>query len=158
MAEHLLSRLSPVVYNINVLRKSTHVSSGMPLRIFVVDDEPVIASTLTAILNMSGFSAKCFTTPLDALAALRSDKPDLLISDVAMPGISGVELAIKMRAQCPNCKILLFSGQAATADLLASARTRGHDFRLLLKPVHPAVMLSNIGALAGENISDDIAC
>ncbi len=134
------------------------MASPTPFRIFVVDDEPVIASTLTAILNMSGFWATCFTTPLDALAALRGEKPDLLISDVAMPGISGIELAIKMRAQCPNCRILLFSGQAATADLLASARTRGHNFRLLLKPVHPRVMLSNVGFLAGESISDDVAC
>ena len=133
------------------------MSSRKPLRIFVVDDEPVIASTLTAILNMSGFSAKSFTAPMDVMAASRSDRPDLMISDVVMPGISGVELAIKMRAQYPSCKILLFSGQAGTSDLLANARTRGHNFRLLLKPVDPAVMLSNVGALAREKITGNVA-
>jgi CheY-like chemotaxis protein len=116
--------------------------------VFVVDDEPVIASSLAAILQMNGFSAKFFTCPLEALAAARSESPDLLISDVAMPGISGIDLAIQMRAQYPNCKILLFSGQAATSDLLESARAQGYDFRLLQKPVHPSEFLFEIGQLS----------
>src|SRR6202453_1248867 len=114
-------------------------------RIFVVDDEPVIASSLAAILQMNGFSARFFTCPLKALAAARSESPDLVISDVAMPGISGIDLAIQMRAQHPNCKILLFSGQAATLDLLEGARAQGYDFRLLQKPVHPSEFLFEVG-------------
>ena len=116
--------------------------------IFVVDDEPVIASSLAAILQMNGFSARFFTCPLEALAAARSESPDLVISDVAMPGISGIDLAIHMRAQYPNCKILLFSGQAATLDLLEGARVQGYDFRLLQKPVHPSEFLLEIGQLS----------
>ena len=116
--------------------------------IFVVDDEPVIASSLAAILQINGFSARFFTCPLAALAAARSESPDLVISDVAMPGISGVDLAIQIRAQYPNCKILLFSGQAATLDLLEGARAQGYDFRLLQKPVHPSEFLWEIGRLS----------
>jgi CheY-like chemotaxis protein len=117
-------------------------------RIFVVDDEPVIACSLAAILQMNGFSAGFFTCPLEALAAARSQSPDLVISDVAMPGISGIDLATQMRAQYPNCKILLFSGQAATLDLLEGARAQGYDFRLLQKPVHPSEFLFEIGQLS----------
>jgi CheY-like chemotaxis protein len=61
------------------------VSSNRAPRIFVVDDEPVIASTLAAILQMNGFSAKFFTCPLGALAAARLKAPNLLISDVVKP-------------------------------------------------------------------------
>ena len=117
-------------------------------RIFVVDNEPVIASSLAAILRMNGFSARFFTSPLEALAAARSESPDLVVSDVAMPGISGIDLAIQMRAQYPNCKILLFSGQAATLDLLEGAHARGYDFRILQKPVFPSDLLSETGQLS----------
>jgi DNA-binding NtrC family response regulator len=124
------------------------VSPRSGSRVFVVDDEPVIASSLAAILQMNGFSARFFTCPLEALAAARSESPDLVISDVAMPGISGIDLAIQMRAQYPSCKILLFSGQAATLDLLESAHAQGYDFRVLQKPVHPSEFLSEIGQLS----------
>ena len=112
--------------------------------VFVVDDQPVIASTLAAILQMHGFSAKFFTSPLEALAAARAKSPDLLISDVEMPGLSGIELAIQMKAQYPTCKILLFSGRPSGLDMLDTARARGHNFDLLLKPVHPRELLSEI--------------
>jgi RNA polymerase sigma factor FliA len=121
-------------------------------RVFVVDDEHVIASTLAAILNMSGYSARCFTRPIEALIAAPSDTPDLLISDVAMPGFSGIDLAIQMRALHPKCQMLLFSGQAATLDLLEDARNQGHDFHLFAKPIHPAELLAEIGTLGlGEH-------
>jgi CheY-like chemotaxis protein len=129
------------------------VSFGPVPRIFVVDDEAVIASTLVAILQRNGFSAKFFTCPREALNAARSQAPDLLISDVAMPGISGVDLAIQMRAQYPTCKILLFSGQAATVDLLEDARAQGHDFDLLLKPVAPTELLFEVGKIVNGTVA-----
>jgi DNA-binding response OmpR family regulator len=115
--------------------------------VFVVDDERVIASTLAAILQINGLDARFFFSPLEALDAAHSDKPDLLISDVVMPQLSGVSLAIGIQETCRGCKILLFSGQAATSDLLRQAREQGHDFELLSKPLHPAVILSRIKLL-----------
>ena len=119
-------------------------SSSVP-HVFVVDDEHVIASSLAAILKLHGYSATFFTSPLEALAAARSIAPDLLISEVAMPSISGIDLAIQLRAQYPTCKILLFSGQPATFDLLEDARGKGHDFDLLLKPILPTELLFEVG-------------
>jgi CheY-like chemotaxis protein len=121
------------------------VSSNQGPRVFVVDDEQVVASTLAAILQMHGFSAKYFTSPLEALTAARSKAPDLLVSDVEMPGLSGVDLAIQMKTHYPGCKILLLSGQAATLDLLQQARAQGHHFDLLLKPIPPTELLLEIG-------------
>jgi CheY-like chemotaxis protein len=129
------------------------VPSTSDPRIFVVDDEPIIASTLAAILQMNGFSAKFFTSPKEALEAARLKAPDLVISDVAMPGISGIDLAIQMRAQYPTCKILLFSGQAATTDLLEDARAKGHDFDLLLKPVPPAELLFKVARMVNGTVA-----
>ena len=113
-------------------------------RVFVVDDETVIATTLGTILQMRGFEAHAFNLPIEALQAARELQPDLLITDVVMPLHSGIELAIQMREFCPNCKVLLFSGQAATVDLLAQAGASGHHFDVLTKPVHPADLLKKI--------------
>ena len=120
------------------------VYKSKDLRVFVVDDEKVIAHTLAAILRQSGFVVHAFTNPLEALDSAASDAPDLLISDVMMPEMSGIDLAIALRSRHPECKVLLFSGQAATADLLRAARQQGHDFELLLKPVHPKDLLAAI--------------
>jgi DNA-binding NtrC family response regulator len=119
-------------------------------RVFVVDDEHVIATTLVAILQMNGFSAMPFSCAREALNAARLQAPDLLISDVMMPDMSGIDLAILMTAQCPGCKVLLFSGQAATSDLLQDAREKGYNFRLLSKPVHPTDLLIEVGTLAEQ--------
>jgi DNA-binding NtrC family response regulator len=119
----------------------------VPSNVFVVDDEVVIASTLAAILTLHGYSARAFTSAIQALRDALLNAPDLLITDVSMPGISGIDLAIQMKAQYPDCKVLLFSGQAATKDLLEDARNHGHDFQLLGKPVHPSLMLSRVVAL-----------
>jgi len=61
-----------------------------------------------------------------------------------MPQLSGVDLAISIRQEHPDCKVLLFSGQAETDDLLLNARKKGYDFHLLAKPLHPGDLLRRI--------------
>lgn len=117
-------------------------------RVFVVDDEHVIAATLTAILLAKGFLATSFTNPLEVLKRAETEAPDLLISDVVMPELSGIDLAIQMQKQHPNCKVLLFSGQASTVDLLRAARERGYNFNMLSKPVYPADLLAELKSLS----------
>lgn len=113
-------------------------------RVLVVDDERVIADTLAIILNQSGFSASAVYTGMAAVERAKADKPDLIISDVIMPDMNGIEAAIRIRQLLPGCKILLFSGQAATADLLEKARQEGHEFEILAKPVHPQDLLAKL--------------
>ena len=112
--------------------------------IFVVDDEAIIAQSLAAILNNAGFQATAFDHPAKAIAACDETSPDLLISDVKMPGMTGVELAIYFRKTQPQCKILLFSGTASTEYLLEEAHNQGYDFDLLWKPIHPVDLLAKI--------------
>jgi DNA-binding NtrC family response regulator len=119
-------------------------------RIFVVDDEFIIASTLATILQRNGFDAVFFTEPLAVLPAARVQPPDLLIADVVMPALSGIDLAIALKEEFPDCKVLLFSGQASTANLLQAARLKGHDFELLSKPIHPTEFLKKIKSVSEE--------
>ena len=112
--------------------------------VLVVDDEAVIADTLAAILNRNGMLAMAAHNGQTALDIARLIPPDLLLTDVVMPDMSGIDLAIAVKQALPQCKILLFSGQASTMDLLASARAEGHDFAVIAKPVHPAELLKRI--------------
>jgi CheY-like chemotaxis protein len=73
-------------------------------------------------------------------------EPDMLISDVIMADLNGIDAAIRIRGLLPKIKILLFSGQAATADLLENARTKGYEFEILAKPVHPQDLLTRLRA------------
>jgi CheY-like chemotaxis protein len=113
-------------------------------KVLVADDEQVIANTLAIILNQAGFDARAVFSGEAAIEALDSFQPDMLISDVIMTGMNGIETAIAARRKRPNCKVLLFSGQAATADLLEKARHEGHEFEVLAKPVHPADLLAKL--------------
>jgi CheY-like chemotaxis protein len=113
-------------------------------RVLVADDERVIADTLAIILNQAGYNASAVYSGTSAVEQAKAVKPDLVISDVIMPDMNGIDAAIKIRAALPACKILLFSGQAATADLLENARQRGHEFEILAKPVHPQDLLAKL--------------
>lgn len=113
-------------------------------KVLVVDDERVIADTLAMILNQSGFEARAIYSGEKAVEAASTFAPDMLITDVIMADLNGIDAAIIIRSILPNIKILLFSGQAATADLLENARTKGYEFEILAKPVHPQDLLSRL--------------
>jgi DNA-binding NtrC family response regulator len=116
----------------------------MSALVYVVDDEELIATTLAAILKSSGFEAVPFVDPLEALLAAEFQTPDLLVTDVMMPQLNGVDLGVQFKAIHPKCKVLLFSGHASTSGLLHNARNQGHNFELLTKPVHPKDLLHAI--------------
>lgn len=116
------------------------------IKVLVVDDEHIIANTLSIILNISGFEALAVYSGEAAVQALGSFQPDVLISDVVMNGMSGIEAALIFRTQCPQCRILLFSGQAGAVDLLHYAREQGQHFEIMAKPIHPSDLLAKLRA------------
>jgi CheY-like chemotaxis protein len=115
-----------------------------PPRILVVDDERLIADTLVHILNLSGFVATAVYSGDDALAALPRDRPDIVLSDVKMPGRNGVETGILIRKRCPDIRIVLFSGQAGVDDVHESIQR--HGFELWRKPIHPQELVRRLRA------------
>ncbi len=112
--------------------------------VLVVDDEVVIADTLTTILAQHGIAAMTAYDGFGALEIARVIPPDLLLADVVMPGMSGIDVAIAIQKDIPDCAILLFSGQAATTGLLAKAGKAWCDFEVLLKPIHPQKLVQLI--------------
>lgn len=116
----------------------------MPHRILIVDDERRIADTSALILQGQGYQTAAAYDAGSGLARCREFHPHLVLTDVVMPGMSGIEMAIAIRHEFPRTAILLISGQAATADMLEAARLQGHDFELLAKPVHPTTLLQRV--------------
>ncbi len=119
----------------------------MPSRILLVDDEKGITETLKAILQMKGYVVETAFDGVEGYEAACRNKPDLIISDIAMPRLNGVEMAIKLTDELGTVKILLISGQAVTVALLQQARARGYSFDCLAKPVHPLDLLKKVESM-----------
>ena len=79
-----------------------------------------------------------------ALEAAARAHPDCLLSDVLMPGMNGVELAIAMRKLYPAARILLFSGQAGISQILLEGQKQGFEFELIPKPIHPFKLIERL--------------
>lgn len=116
-------------------------ANGRP-RVLVADDEYVIADTLKIILAQNGYEVAAVYCGVEAIEMAKTWRPDLLLADVVMPDMSGIEAAIQIRALLPDCRIVLLSGQAATNDLMRDARRDGHEFEVILKPIHPTQLLA----------------
>jgi CheY-like chemotaxis protein len=115
--------------------------------VLVVDDEQSIAQSLRDILVRAGFDSVFALSGAEAMDLAERLCPDIVISDVIMPELDGVQTALRIRGTCPEARILLFSGQAATSDILERARAEGNDFEVLPKPIHPARLLAAVRKL-----------
>lgn len=120
-----------------------HPDTSRP-RILVIDDETAIADSLVEILSASGFDASASYSGTSAIEQARQQCPYIVLSDVVMPRMNGVETVRAIREICPEARILLFSGQAGTTDILEQARQRGEKFELLPKPLHPDELLKRL--------------
>jgi len=113
-------------------------------RVLVVDDEKVIADSVAMILKHSGYAAEARYSGTEALKAIHTLCPDIIVSDVVMPDFNGIQLAKAVRSLCPEAHIVLFSGNVDTAMLLDDASMEGYFFKILAKPVHPLTLLKAI--------------
>jgi CheY-like chemotaxis protein len=129
--------------------KQDRIGKNRNLRIIVIDDEELIADTVVEILKVEGFEATAVSSGSSAIELAKTWMPDIVLSDVIMPGVNGIDAGIKILEIVPGCKIILFSGQAATVDLLEKARGQGHHFEILAKPIKPEQLVSVIRAASG---------
>ncbi len=102
-------------------------------KVFVVDDEVQIADLLSLNLREVSSDVETFYDARSALQRASNCLPDILISDITMPGMDGITLAETLRKQNPNCKIILISGNPDW-KARGNSQSRLGDFTLLLKP------------------------
>jgi CheY-like chemotaxis protein len=126
-------------------------SSFEPKRVLFVDDERLIADTLAIIFSSQGYETRAVYSAEQALELISDWLPNLAIIDVQLPGMNGIDLAIRLKAEYPDCRLSLFSGQASTSDLLELARQNGRSFDIIAKPVPPGEFLAQVSHLLYSN-------
>jgi len=114
----------------------------MPNRILVVDDEPLVADTLGLIFRRRGFECKVAYSGAEALAQAHTFEPCLMLLDIDMPGINGLDVARSLDASHPECRVLMLTGNYSSlreARELSSGLRRPLQFAT--KPVQPETLL-----------------
>jgi len=126
--------------------------------VLVVDDEHGILVTLAAILRGYGFTVFTARSGEEAIDVAYNVEPDWVVSDVVMNALSGIDAAIRIREVRPDTRVILFSGNALTTDLLAEARSRGHNFEILAKPFDPMELIRRLYAPLPQCGTEEVAC
>lgn len=88
-------------------------------RVLVVDDEPIILETMTSILGSEGFVVRTAEDGFAGLVTLRQTLPDIIISDLRMPNMSGFEFLSVVRRRFPHIPIVAISGEYVTTEMPA---------------------------------------
>lgn len=110
----------------------------------MVDDERLVADTTAEILRGAGFDAKSVYDGWTALEIAHSFHPDILLTDVMMPEMNGVELAMAVAKTLVKTRVLLFSVQAGISVVLEQGRNQGYEFPLIAKPIHPLKLIETL--------------
>jgi DNA-binding NtrC family response regulator len=133
------------------------VSTDMA-RVLVIDDEPIVGKTLEIVFKNAGHDVLAVESAETALVLLEVVKwvPQFAIIDVHLPGMNGIDLATKLKAQYPEVRVCLFSGRAGTADLLEEASQQVHSFDIIAKPVHPSVFLEMLASTPLDEDGSDV--
>lgn len=113
-------------------------------RILIADDERTIADTLATIVEMHGFEARTAYDGQEAVEMARSWRPHILLTDVLMPVMGGVEAAMAICEMLPDCRVVLLSGLASVGDLTNEVRQQGLGFEILRKPIPPEELLQTL--------------
>jgi CheY-like chemotaxis protein len=128
-----------------------------PLRVLVADDEKVIADSLAIIFRDNGFDATAVYNGPSAIETAAQLQPDVVISDVLMPGMSGVDAVLNISRRLPQSEFVLFSGHADCQQSLIGAQANGLKFVYLHKPVPPQLLIEYLAGCAirlqGEGVA-----
>jgi DNA-binding response OmpR family regulator len=114
----------------------------MKPNILVVDDEPVARQSLSDILRLEGFSVSTVPNGQAAVEYVRTHPIDLMVVDLRMPGMDGLEVVQVVNQVSPETEIILLTAYGTTESAIQALRLRVHDY--LLKPASPSQIISSI--------------
>ncbi len=123
-------------------------ADGSALNVLLLDDEELLRKALRRILEFDGFRVQDFASGEEALSAIPSFKPDVVVSDVRMPDLDGVEVLVRIKKTTPELAVLLLSGYV-DPDFETEAKRMG-AYRVLVKPISVVDLESCIRQAVGQ--------
>lgn len=118
------------------------MSTGRGARILVVDDDEDVRGVAASALVAEGYEVIEVGSGMEAFAQLEGDPPDLVVLDVVMPGISGLEVLDHVRGEHPSLPVILLSGLGAEENIVRGLRLGAEDY--MVKPVSPKVLIARV--------------
>ncbi|MDO5746835.1 MAG: MtrAB system response regulator MtrA [Actinomycetaceae bacterium] len=129
----------------------------MSATVLVVDDDEALAEMIGIVLNSEGYTATFCYHGLDAMKAIRSDNPDLVLLDVMLPGMDGVEICRQVRAES-TVPIIMLTAKSDTADVVEGLEAGADDY--VTKPFKAKELLARVKARlraqAPDSQGDDV--
>jgi DNA-binding NtrC family response regulator len=104
----------------------------MPLEILILDDEPIVGERLKAALEKEGHTVETFVNPFRAVQRLEDKVFDIVVTDIRMDDMDGIEILERVREKDPRTKVIMITGYA-TLELARESLTKG-AFDFIAKP------------------------
>ena len=103
-------------------------ADGQPVTVLVVDDEPVLAEMVSMALRYEGWNIVTAGDGSSAVAAARAERPDVVVLDVMLPDMSGLDVLHRLRQENPGLPVLLLTAKDAVEDRIAGLTAGGDDY------------------------------
>ena len=125
---------------------------GQMQRVLVIDDDPILTGVLKRGLSYEGYTVHTAATGAEGLTIARDHAPDLVILDVMLPGIDGLEVLRRIRSANANLPVLLLTARDEPADQVKGLEAGADDY--VVKPFSFAVLAARVKALLRRSESD----
>lgn len=125
----------------------------MEKTIYIADDEPSVLEVLSAFLRRDGFAVRIFPDGKALLAACARELPDLVVLDVVMPGMDGLDVCRALRRAYSHLPVIFISSKVSAGDRAAGMAAGGSDY--LCKPFSPPLLSARISALLQKRSCTD---
>lgn len=119
-------------------------------RVMIVDDEHDFAETLAERLRLRGYDAHVVITPKETLALVDTMKPEVVLLDLNLPGISGIEILMTLRNVSPEVEVILLTGHMDLARTIEGLRL--DSFHYIIKPFDIQELLEKIDTVSGNHV------
>jgi CheY-like chemotaxis protein len=116
-------------------QKGNAVDADSKVRVMILDDEPIVAKRLAPALEKHGFAVEAFVDPREALARLEQRSFDIVVTDLRMEEVDGIQVLEHIMSSCPNTRVILITGYA-TVEVAREALVKG-AFDFIAKPFKP---------------------